>query len=392
MTLEEIKEGLFSCNGCGACFGRGPQNPFRAEDFAPVNFCPMINHFKFESYSQRGLSLIARGVLYENLPLTEDLIQIVYTCTGCGTCEEVCKPIPTTDIVAGLKHAIFKEGKQPEGTKKVDDKLTTSYNRFGLENSSRAKWAENLGIPNKGDDVYFVGCGTSLSPQLTKIAVSNAGILKHVGLDIAYLGAKERCCGMPAGSNGNTDLHTDLAKNNIEAMQSAGAKRVIFNCPECYVTWSRTYPELVGELPFETIHISELLAGLIDEGKLEFNERIEKTVTYHDPCHLGRTMRIFDEPRKVLENIPGITLNEMERSQRWSYCCGHGSMAVFHAFHNYATKISDERIKHAKAVADTVVTSCPQCSLILSSATKRSSIDCAVEDLSTLVAKSLGIL
>ncbi|MFW9864302.1 MAG: (Fe-S)-binding protein, partial [Candidatus Thorarchaeota archaeon] len=320
-----------------------------------------------------------------------DLVRIVYTCTGCGTCEEVCKPIPTSDIVAGLRYEIFKEGKQPEGTKKIDEKLSNSFNRFGLDNSQRAKWAEDLGIPNKGDDMYFVGCGTSLSPQLTKIAVATAGILKHVGMDIAYLGETERCCGMPAGSDGNTDLHTELAKSNINAMRSAGAKRIIFNCPECYMTWSKTYPELVGELPFETIHISELLAELIDEGKLKFNEKIEKTVTFHDPCHLGRIMRIFDEPRKVLESIPGITLKEMERNKRWAYCCGYGSMAVFHAFHDYATKISDERMAEAKAAANTVVTSCPQCALILSSATKRASFDCAVEDLSTLVAKSLGI-
>lgn len=391
MDLKKIEERLFSCNGCGACFGRGPNNPFRADDFAPMGFCPMINHFKFEAYSQRGLSFIARGVLYENLPLTDDLVKIVYTCTGCGTCEEVCKPIPTADIVQGLKQEIFRAGKQPTGTKNIDEKLAETYNRFGLENSTRGKWADGLGIPNKGDDVYFVGCGTSLSPQLTRIAIATAGILKHVGLDVAYLGEKERCCGMPAGSNGNIDLQTDLAKSNMEAMRSAGAKRVIFNCPECYAVWSRDYPKLVGELPFETIHISELLAGLIDEGKMEFKERIEKTVTFHDPCHLGRTMRVFEAPRKVLENIPGITLKEMDRNRKWAYCCGFGSMSVFHAYHDYATKIADERIKEVKEAADIVVTSCPQCYLMFSAAAKRSSIDCNVEDLSILVAKSLGI-
>ncbi len=391
MILKDIEERLFSCNGCGACFGRGPNNPFRTDDFAPIGFCPMINHFKFEAYSQRGLSFIARGVLYENLPLTEDLVKVVYTCTGCKTCEEVCKPIPTSDIVKGLKQEIFIAGKQPEGIKKVDDKLAKTFNRFGLDNNDRAKWADNLGLPNKGDDVYFVGCGTSLSPQLTKIAIATAGILKHAGLDVAYLGENERCCGMPAGSSGNIELQTDLAKNNVEAMKAAGAKRIIFNCPECYATWNRTYPELLGELPFETIHISELLAQLIDDGKIKFTKRIEETVTFHDPCHLGRTMGIYEEPRKVLENIPGITLKEMDQNQKWAYCCGFGSMGVFHSNHDYATSIADERIKEAKDTADTVVSSCPQCSLMFSSAAKRSKIDCEVEDLSTLVAKSIGI-
>lgn len=351
----------------------------------------MINHFKFEAYSQRGLSFLARGVLYENLPLTEDLVKVVYTCTGCKTCEEVCKPIPTTDIVRSLKKEIFEAGKQPVGTKNVDEKLAKTFNRFGLENSTRAKWADDLELPKKGDDIYFVGCGTSLSPQLTKTAIATVGILKHAGLNIAYLGEKERCCGMPAGSSGNIDLQTELAKSNVEAMQAAGAKRVIFNCPECYATWSKTYPELVGNLPFETIHISEMLAELVDDGKIKFKERIEKTITFHDSCHLGRSMGIYKEPRKVLESIPGITLKEMDRSHRWSYCCGFGSMSVFHAYHDYATKIADERIIEAKDSADTVVTSCPQCFLMFSSASKRSSIDCAIEDFSTLVAKSLGI-
>jgi heterodisulfide reductase subunit D len=391
MRLEKIGERMFSCNGCGACYGRGPQNPFRAEDFAPIGFCPMINHNKFQAYSARGLSFVARGVHYEGLPITDDLVKIAYTCTGCLTCEEVCKPIPTTDIVRGLREEIFGKGMQPDGTKRIDEKIADNGNRFGFENALRDKWAQEIALPGKGDDVYFTGCSTALSPQLTRIAVVTSKILKQAGLNVAYLGGNEKCCGMPAGWNGNIDLQIKMAKNNVEAMKSAGAKRIIFTCPECFATWSKDYPELLGKLPFETIHISQLLVDLIERGKIEMKKSIEKTVTFQDPCHLGRRMKIYDEPREVLKNIPGITLKEMNRSQRWSYCCGFGSMAVYHAYPQYALRIAAERLQQINDKADNVVTTCPQCYLILNAAAKSKSVNCKVHDLSILVAESMQL-
>ncbi len=385
MTSRNMKEDVFNCNACGACYGRGPQNPFRADDIAPIGFCPMINHFKFETFSARGISFLARAVIHEGFPLTEGLTKVFYTCTDCGACEEVCKALPTLSITRAIRAEISKKSLEPIGVKNTVNHIVKTFNRFGRNNADRDWLANELKLPRKGKDVYFASCYASLHPSFAESARAQMEILRGAGMEVAYLGKDQWCCGLIPYWNGNADVVQDLAKHNVEVMKASGAKRVIFDCPECYSTWANAYKEILNDVPFELVHISEVYSDLVDKGSLKFNKRLKRKVTYHDPCHLGRHAHVFEAPRKVIKSIPGIELKEMEKSGRWSYCCGGGSGIVLYSYPDYSRAISEERLRQAMNVAEEVVTTCPWCIDQLRNAAQREKANVKVTDLSMLI-------
>jgi heterodisulfide reductase subunit D len=210
-------------------------------------------------------------------------------------------------------------------------------------------------------------------------------------MDIAHLGEQEKCCGFIPGHDGNTHLLEEKAAQNIETLKKAGAKRVIVSCAHCYKAIKIDYPLIFGELPFEVVHIAELLARLIDEKKIKFTSEIKKNITYHDPCFLGRHGNVYDEPRKVLESIPGIKLTEMERSGKWSYCCGSGAKITSSCYPEFTAAITKERLLEGKRAADTIVTACTSCFSHMDRAVKKDGIELEIYDLPTLVAEAMGI-
>jgi Fe-S oxidoreductase len=193
--------------------------------------------------------------------------------------------------------------------------------------------------------------------------MATAKLLEKAGIDFGILGSKESCCGESIRKTGNEEVFKNLARENIKAFIDHGVKRVLVSSPHCYHTFKNEYPEFM--VNFEVVHISQLLAELLEDGRLvlegEGNGKLNKKVTFHDPCYLGRHNGIYEEPREGLKKLPGLELVEMPDSRRDSLCCGGGGGRIW-AETPKEERFSDLRVAQAREVgADVLATSCPYC-------------------------------
>ena len=207
--------------------------------------------------------------------------------------------------------------------------------------------------------LFFVGCYYSYDPRLQRVAVATANILKQAGVDFGILGSKESCCGESIRKTGAEDLYKSLARENIKTFIDNGVKKVLVASPHCYHTFKNEYPEFM--VNFDVVHISQFLAQLIEQGRLEIKGEFKKRVTFHDPCYLGRHNGIYDQPRDVLRKVPGLELVEMPDSRGNSLCCGGGGGRIW-AETPKEERFADLRVAQACEVgADVLATSCPYC-------------------------------
>jgi len=245
------------------------------------------------------------------------------------------------------------------------------------------------GIPTAGEDLYFAGCIARF--QRPEVVEATVKVLRAAGINVADLGNDERCCGLIPGHDGNTPIFERMAAQNIDAFRKAGAKRVIVSCAHCYKTLRVDYRLIAGDLPFEVVHVAELFSRLMDEKRIRPTDAIDKKVTYHDPCFLGRYCHILDEPRKVLGSIPGLELVEMERYGKWSYCCGSGTKITSACYPEFTAAVTKERLEEGKQAAGTIVTACNTCYHHMDKAAKQEGMGIEIIDLPMLVAKAMGI-
>lgn len=207
--------------------------------------------------------------------------------------------------------------------------------------------------------LYFVGCYLSFDPRMKKVAAATANVLNKAGIDFGILGEKENCCGESIRKTGSEDVFKNLAKENIKTFIDNGVKKIIVSSPHCYHTFKNEYPEFM--VHFEVIHASQFIFDLIASGRLKLTGNYSKKVTYHDPCYLGRHNDIYEEPREVLKQVPGLNLVEMADSRKNSLCCGGGGGRIWMDTPKNE-RFSDIRLTQAKAVgAEVLVTSCPYC-------------------------------
>ncbi|MDY6864097.1 MAG: (Fe-S)-binding protein, partial [Thermodesulfobacteriota bacterium] len=248
------------------------------------------------------------------------------------------------------------------------------------------KWAEGMKIPENAEVMLFVGCISSYKSR--EIAKAAANILKTAGITFGIL-KDEWCCGMKVLNAGSCNSGKKVAKHNVTALRKAGAKTVIMQCGECYKGFKIDYPEMIGELPFEVLHITQFIKKLINEGKINLTEQIRKKVTYHDPCALGRFSGVYDEPREILKMIPGTELVEMYPAKEYAWCCG-GS--IKDAYPDLAVKIAVDRVNHAHEVGAEVLTSaCPLCKINIQDAIKKTDTDLVFYDIIEIIAKAAGL-
>ena len=315
----------------------------------------------------------------------------MWMCTTCAACAQRCpRGVEMIDIMRALRRVILQFGvaKLPESLKVTLGNISRVGNPFGEEPERRADWSEGLSVKPfvEGMDVlYFPCCYTSYDPRLKKVAQATAKILNKVGVDFGILGAKEVCCGESVRKAGDENLFQSLTRGNINAFVEAGVKKVVTTSPHCYSTFKNEYSKLGGN--FEVFHFSQYLAELIHEGKLKFNKALNKKVSYHDPCYLGRHNNIYDEPRMVLNSIPGLELVELPSSGKHSLCCGGGGGRVWMETKK-GERFSDLRVEEAQEVkADILATCCPYCVATLSDSvlTMGKSDAIEIKDISELV-------
>jgi len=290
----------------------------------------------------------------------------IWRCTTCGRCPQHC-PRDVQQIESGIalrriatEYGVFPKAVQPIRT--IRGSLVGEGNTLGEERAKRGDWAKGLSVETFTDGMdilYFPGCYPSYDPRLKKVAVATAGILNKAGVNFGILGPKENCCGESIRKTGDEELFKRLARENIKTFIDNGVKKILVSSPHCYHTFKNEYPQFM--VNFEVIHISQYLFELIHEGRLELKKEYVKKVTYHDPCYLGRHNGIYDEPREVLKNVPGLELNEMPDCRVDSLCCGGGGGRVWMETQK-GERFSDLRIEQATGIgAEVLATCCPYC-------------------------------
>jgi Fe-S oxidoreductase len=298
--------------------------------------------------------------------LTEIEQEEIWRCTTCGTCPQRC-PRGVDQIGAGVslrkiaaEYDVYPGHVGP--IRNVVASLTSEGNSLGGERASRADWAKGLPVKAYSEGMellYFTGCYLSYDPRMRQVAAATAKILNKAGVDFGILGSRESCCGESIRKTGNEDLFKRLAKENIKAFIDHGVKKVLVSSPHCYHSFKNEYPEFM--VHFEVVYISHYIAELVNAGRLRFAGEYAKKVTYHDPCYLGRHNGIYDEPREVLQKIPGLDLREMADTRERSLCCGGGGGRIWMETPK-EERFSDLRVRQAVAAgAEVLVTSCPYC-------------------------------
>jgi Fe-S oxidoreductase len=290
----------------------------------------------------------------------------IWRCTTCGKCPQRCpRDVKQIDDMISLRRMATGYGVFPAAVKPyraVSSGLTGQGNPFNEDRKTRADWAEGLNVKTfaEGMDVlYFPCCYCSYDPRLKKVAQATVKILQKAGVDFGILGSKENCCGESIRRTGNEVVFKKLAKENIKTFVDNGVKKILVSSPHCYHTFKNEYPDF--KVNFDVIHVSQYLSGLVNEGKLQITKEYGKKITYHDPCYLGRHNGVYDEPRGVLNKIPGLELNEMPETRVDSLCCGMGGGRIWAETEKHE-RFSNLRVEQAIELgAEEVVTSCPYC-------------------------------
>ena len=298
--------------------------------------------------------------------LTEIETDEIWRCTTCGRCPQRCpRGVDQIDVGVSARRIANEFGVFPESVKPVrgvNASLVAEGNPFSEDREKRGEWAKELSVKRFSEDMeilYFTGCYYSYDPRLKKAARATASILKKAGVEFGILGNKENCCGESIRKTGDEELFKRLARENIKTFIDNGVSRIVVSSPHCYHTFKNEYPEF--RVDFEVIHITQYLFELIMDGKLEISGEYGKKIAYHDPCYLGRHNGIYDEPREVLKQVPGLALLELPDCREDSLCCGGGGGRIWMETVK-GERFSDLRLQQALDVgAEVLVTSCPYC-------------------------------
>lgn len=374
MNLQHIirETKAYRCLDCGECTGGCPIAWGRS-NYSPRLFVKRVA-FGFED----------RVVSHIDL----------WSCLTCGLCSERCpSQVDYLKFMKALRREAFERGLR--GVPSHDGAMQTIMDFHTMEalKQHRTDWlSEDLGVSDHGEYLFFVGCLPYFQILFEDIVSDSLGaaqatikLLNRIGI-APMISNKERCCGYDLLWSGDQEGFETLARRNVEAIRDTGARKVIFYCPECYETFRTDYAELFGDLGFEPVHITTLLAGSSRFKALEFRET-PKIVTYQDPCRLGRFSGIYEEPREIIEALPGVRLVEMDKERANSVCCG--SSQWLNCF-TCSKQIQMQRISEAKDTrAEVMVTACPKCRIHLHCALRGSDEELEITDLMSLVAEAV---
>jgi heterodisulfide reductase subunit D len=382
------------CGKCGTC-GTIYQN-WR-------NICPAVEEYQFESYFLGGKNLLTWGLLHDLIQWDNSIRDVLYACTLCGHCANQCQMAETDgtkpmelfamNILEAMRHEAVKAGFGPMHKHKMfGNHISKEYNPYLEKHRDRLNWLpKNLSdLPKEAEIVYYVGCTSSYREK--NIAIATAKLFKHIGLNFAIL-PDEWCCGSPLFRTGQWEIAAQVSKHNIELMNKAGISMLTTSCAGCYRTWKTDYKDTYADLidvdyNFDVLHTTELLADLIKKGEFEVEQEFRKKITYHDPCHLAHC-GVYDPPRYILQNIPGVELVEMERIRENAWCCGAGG-GVKSGFPEFALKTAIRRLEEAEETKiEAIVTPCPFCTRNLRDAAEKAKFKIEVYDVVEILARAI---
>jgi len=317
----------------------------------------------------------------------------LWLCTACRACVARCpRGVDIANVIRAAREFVTAAGAEPGPLKTVRGHLATVHNPWGGKPEQRSRWAEGLNVRpfEPGMDLLlFVGCTAAYDPRIQAVARALVRVLNAAGVRFGILGNDEVCCGDPALRIGDTPLFRSLAERNAATFRERGVEHVVTISPHSYTVLKDEYPKLGASVEVE--HYTQLLARLMDEDRLRLRGDGSTRVTYHDPCYLGRYHGVYEEPRKVLESLPGVRLEEMERSRADSLCCGGGGGRIFLETPP-GERFSNLRIAQAERTgAQVLCSACPYCVLNLEDSSKTvATTTLAVRDVAEYVAEHLA--
>ena len=307
---------------------------------------------------------------------------VLWSCTTCGACVEQCPvDIEHIDHIVDMRrYQVLVESAFPSEAGVMLRNLENKGNPWGLADRGREEWTDGLDfevpraipgeqLPADMDYLFWVGCAGALEDRSKKVTRAVAELLHTAGVNFAILGAAETCTGDPARRLGNEFLFQMLGMQNVETLDSitrAAPLKIVATCPHCFNTLANEYPQLGGH--FDVLHHTELLRRLLTDGRLTPIKPVDATVTYHDPCYLGRHNKVYAPPREILDAVPSLTAKEMHRCKERGFCCGAGG-ARFWMEEKIGKRVNIERTEEALGLdPDLISTACPFCMVMLTDA------------------------
>lgn len=381
LTWKQMFE-LDACTECGRCQDVCPA--FAADQpLSPKNFIlDLRNHMHTQALEgEEQPDVVGLSIKAETL----------WACTTCRACMEACpvfvEHVPS--IIDFRRYQVMELAEFPETMQEATRSLEARGHPYKGTQASRTDWYRYLEVPEMANSsdveyLFWVGCSAALDERNQKIARAFAELLNRAQVSYAVLGSEEKCTGDPARRMGNEYLFEMMAKENIEVLDSYEVKKIITVCPHCLNTFKNDYPQFGGN--YEVKHHSEFLEELLEAGHLNISKELKDSITYHDPCYLGRYNEVYDEPRLILEKSGG-EIKEMDKHKEESFCCGAGGGRAF--AEETGTRINHLRAEQAVDTgASVVATSCPFCMTMMEDGVKAKSEGVKVLDIAELLAQA----
>jgi Fe-S oxidoreductase len=396
MELQDYQHDMERCSRCSFCKWI-PWRAFKNNEFTSA--CPAAARYQWHSFSAGGKFNMAYSWLKKRIDYSPAFLEAVYRCHMDGNCDVSCKAIqdiePLQNMQA-LRIQCVKDGQLIPAHQPYIESLRKEGNMLLSAKTKRGDWAAGLAVKDisreKAEVAYHAGCRYAYDKELWPTVRGGLSLLLKAGVDVGILRDQEGCCGGRAYELGYVEGLSQNAERQEDVWQRAGVKTLVTPCSDCYASYKVLYDKIGKKLGIEVLHITEYLERLIKEGRLQMKKKVPLTVTYHDPCHLGRLAEpwvhwqgkevkvmgnlithvppkkfrrgangVYEIPRIILSKIPGLKFVEMYRIKEFAWCCGSGG-GVKEAYPDFAIWTANERIKEAKSVgAEAIVSACGWC-------------------------------
>ena len=393
-TRKELFD-LDACMRCGRCLEHCPAN------LSGKPLSPKRNYDDLRTYMEEKGALLRHGKASDpngGKALIGGVIaeDVIWSCTSCMACSHVCPVhIPCLDKMLDMRrYLVLMESRFPSEAQLAFRNMENNNNPWGMGSGLRDEWVKGLEVKTLAEDrqvewLLWAGCAGSFDERNKRITKSLVKILQASGVKFAVLGKEEGCCGDHARRLGNEYLFQTLMQATLETFNRYGVQKILTLCPHCFNTFKNEYPQFGGR--FEVLHHTQFIANALGDGTLKLSKPMNKVVTYHDSCYLGRGNRIYEAPRAVLKAIPGIRLVEMERRGNRSFCCGAGGGRMW-LEEKIGTRINQMRTEQALQTGAAMVgTACPYCLTMINDGIKEKGLEekLEVSDIAELVAELL---
>jgi Fe-S oxidoreductase len=369
-VMAAVGETFMSCLQCGTCTSVCPWN--QVMSYSPRR---ILRQLALETGSEASVD------------------QAVWSCVTCNACGVSCpRGIEIIDVIEAVRGLNVIGGRIPRYFEAPLDSLKAHGNPWGGIRAKRSEWAADLNLPaytSEHEYCLFTCCTTAYDPANHKAARALVQLLECAGIAYGTLGTEESCCGDPAHRIGADETFTQIALKNTDLLFQAGVKKILTTSPHCLNAFKNNYADLKGSIVSE--HYTELLDRLVTQGRLKPTLQVPATVTYHDPCYLGRHQGVYEAPRRVLQSIPGLTLVEMANHKESSLCCGGGGGGAWSDYPGNK-RLDVLRIEEALSTgAGVIATACPYCTRMLNEAVRALGVGdrIVVRDLTELLWQSV---